>query len=115
MIGVPYLWGGTSGHGIDCSGFVRLLHRWVGVDTPRDADMQFEAAKPVEPPFEAGDLFFFAAKDSRRKITHVGVSLGDWKMIHASRRNNGVYIEDLQQHADLMDNYVRAGSFLRGA
>lgn len=113
MIGVPYLWGGTSGNGIDCSGFARLLHRWVGVDIPRDADMQFEAAKPVEPPFAAGDLFFFAEKDRQRKITHVGVSLGGWTMIHSSRRNNGVYIDDLQRHSSLRDIYVSAGSFLR--
>jgi hypothetical protein len=112
LIGVPYLWGGTSGNGIDCSGFARLLHRWIGVEIPRDADLQYHAAKPVEPPFEAGDLFFFAESDSRRKITHVGVSLGGWDMIHSSRKNNGVYIEDLQQQKSLMDIYISAGSFL---
>jgi len=52
MIGISYLWGGTSGNGIDCSGFARLLHRWLGIDIPRDADMQYSAAKTVEPPFE---------------------------------------------------------------
>lgn len=113
MIGVPYLWGGTSGNGIDCSGFARLLHRWVGVTIPRDADMQHAAARPVEPPFEVGDLFFFAEKDSSRKITHVGISLGGWRMIHSSRRNNGVYIDDVQQVQSLMDIFVSAGSFLR--
>jgi len=113
MIGVPYLWGGTSGNGIDCSGFARLLHRWIGVEIPRDADMQYNAAKPVEPPFEAGDLFFFAEGDSQRRITHVGVSLGGWTMIHSSRKNNGVYLDDLQQHKSLMDIYVSTGSFLR--
>lgn len=113
MIGIPYLWGGTSGNGIDCSGFARLLHRWVGVQIPRDADMQFAAATPVESPFEVGDLFFFAEKDSSRKITHVGVSLGGWRMIHSSRGNNGVYIDDLQQNKSLMDIFVSAGSFLR--
>jgi cell wall-associated NlpC family hydrolase len=113
MIGIPYLWGGTSGNGIDCSGFARLLHRWVGIQIPRDADMQHAAAGPVEPPFEVGDLFFFAEKDSSRKITHVGVSLGGWKMIHSSRGNNGVYINDLQQSQSLMDIFVSAGSFLR--
>jgi cell wall-associated NlpC family hydrolase len=113
MIGVPYLWGGTSGNGIDCSGFARLLHRWIGLRIPRDADMQYRAARPVEPPFEIGDLFFFAEGDSKRKITHVGISLGGWRMVHSSRGNNGVYVDDLQQRKSLMDIYVSAGSFLR--
>ena len=113
MIGVPYLWGGTSGNGIDCSGFVRLLHRWVGVDIPRDADMQCNAARPVEPPFEVGDLFFFAESESQRKITHVGMSLGGWKMIHSSRGRNGVYVDDVQQRQSLKEIYVSAGSFFR--
>jgi cell wall-associated NlpC family hydrolase len=113
MMGVPYLWGGTSGNGIDCSGYARLLHRWVGIDIPRDADMQHDAVKPVEPPFELGDLFFFAESDSSREITHVGMSLGGWKMIHSSRSRNGVYVDDLQERKSLMDIFASAGSFLR--
>ena len=113
MIGVPYLWGGTSGHGIDCSGFVRLLHQWVGVDIPRDADMQHATAKTVEPPFEVGDLLFFREEGSDRRITHVGMSLGGWTMIHASRRNNGVYVDDVQERESLMQIFVSGGSFLR--
>jgi gamma-D-glutamyl-L-lysine dipeptidyl-peptidase len=112
MIGVPYLWGGTSGNGIDCSGFARLLHHWVGIDIPRDADMQYDAAKPVEPPFEVGDLLFFAEGDGERKITHVGVRLGGWKMIHSSRSRNGVYIDDLQKRPSLKEIFVSVGSFL---
>ena len=113
MIGVPYLWGGMSGNGIDCSGLSRLLHRWIGIDIPRDADMQYAAAKPVEPPFEAGDLIFFGEGDDSGKITHVGISLGGWTMIHSSRSNNGVYVDDLQERKPLMDLYVCAGSYLR--
>jgi len=113
MIGIPYLWGGTSGNGIDCSGFARLLHRWVGIDIPRDADMQCSAAKPVEAPYEVGDLFFFAEDDSNRKITHVGMSLGGWKMIHSSRSRNGIYIDDIQEVNFLKEIFVSAGSFLR--
>lgn len=113
MIGIPYLWGGTSGNGIDCSAFARLLHRWVGIEIPRDADMQCNTAKPVEPPFEVGDLFFFAEDDSKRNITHVGICLGGWKVIHSSRGNNGVYIDNLQEKKSLKDIFVSAGSFLR--
>jgi len=113
MIGIPYLWGGVSGNGIDCSGFARLLHRWVGIDIPRDADMQHAAANLVEPPYEIGDLFFFANSDSNRKISHMGVSLGGWKMIHSSRTNNGVYIDDIQKAKFLKDSFVSARSFLR--
>jgi len=113
MIGIPYLWGGTSGNGIDCSGFARLLHRWVGVSIPRDADMQCNAAKPVEPPYEVGDLFFFAEDDSKRNISHVGMSLGGWKMIHSSRGRNGVYVDDIQEVKYLKDIFASAGSFLR--
>ena len=113
MIGIPYLWGGTSGNGIDCSGFARLLHRWIGIETPRDADMQASTAKRVEPPFEIGDLLFFGEGGSDRHVTHMGMSLGGWKMIHSSRTRNGVYVDDVQEKEYLREIYMHAGSFLR--
>lgn len=113
MIGIPYVWGGISGNGIDCSGFVRLLYKWIGIDLPRDADMQYGAAKPVGPPFEVGDLLFFREPGKKRPVTHVGMSLGGWRMIHASQANNGVYMDDVQQKETLKQNFVNAGSFLR--
>lgn len=113
MVGIPYLWGGISGNGIDCSGFTRLLHGWVGVDIPRDADMQHATARPVEPPFDVGDLLFFRETASERQITHVGLSLGGWRMIHSSRGRNGVYIDDVQEGELLKQSFVSAGSFLR--
>ena len=112
MIGVPYLWGGSSAHGIDCSGFAQLLHRWMGITLPRDADMQFEAGQPVEPPFEPGDLVFFGERGEKRRITHVTVSLGGWQVIHSSRSRNGVQVDDVQSVPHLRDSYLCAATYI---
>lgn len=107
-IGTPYLTGGSTHAGIDCSAFSQGLYRDIAhISIPRTSVLQgaFIKEKPVSA-LQEGDLVFFSS--SRRVIDHVGVYLGNGKFVHAST-SKGVTISDLSQ-SWYQRNYIKGGS-----
>ena len=98
FLGLRYLWAGVSAYGLDCSGFTYTVYRAHGVDIPRDSGPQSKFGKVVTADeLRPGDLLFFAQTGGVGSVHHVGMYIGDGKMIHSPNADVSVQIVDWKQ------------------
>jgi cell wall-associated NlpC family hydrolase len=103
-LGVRYVWGGTTPSGFDCSGFIQYVYRSQGVSLPRTSRAQAASGKYVSiANAQPGDILYFG----QSQVTHVGIYIGNGKMIHSPRPGKSVEIVSISWH---VNNYRIKGA-----
>lgn len=94
-LGIPYVWGGSSPKGFDCSGFTQYCYKQIGINIPRTSSEQSKSGQSVSRNnLHPGDLVFFSTNGTG-KVSHVGMYIGDGNMIHAPKPGDKVKIASI--------------------
>jgi len=112
LLGIPYVWGGRSSYGFDCSGFIQTIFKFCGIPLPRDSKDQFAVSSLIEQDSNEnlrGDLIFFSKND---KINHIAISLGGNQFIHSSGyvKKNSLNPLDENYDKSLSEMYYKSKS-----
>jgi cell wall-associated NlpC family hydrolase len=113
LVGTPYQFGGADAAGFDCSGLALYVHARVGLEIPRTAREQQQAAQPVPLAVLApGDLVFFRIHS--RRVNHVGIYVGGGRFVHAPRAGGAVAYGELGEGGYYRTRMAGAGRFWGG-
>jgi cell wall-associated NlpC family hydrolase len=111
-VGVPYVWGGASPSGFDCSGFTHYVYMGLGIDLPRTSREQYRvgafiAANQLDA-LKAGDLVFFGYDGDPGRVHHVGMYVGSGNFVHAPGTGDRVKVSSLTERIASRSDYVGA-------
>ena len=117
LLGTPYLWGGKTSAGVDCSGLVQVSFAAGGVSVPRDANQQFHVGRLTgtrwcRATMRRGDTMYFIGPEGR--VRHTGIYLGDGRFVHAPQTGERVREAGLDEDF-FRERYAGAGRLYRPA
>ncbi len=114
-LGVPYVWGGMSPSGFDCSGLTKYCYAEIGIEIPRTSRSQYRSGKHIASDrldlLRPGDLVFFGREGDPGRVHHVGIYVGNGDFIHAPQTGERVKVSSLQERIESRGDYVGASRF----
>jgi cell wall-associated NlpC family hydrolase len=114
-VGVPYVWGGSTPAGFDCSGLTQYVYREIGISIPRTSRTQFKVGSHIPPDrmdlLAPGDLVFFGYNGDPGRVHHVGIFVGNGNYLHAPSSGQLVRVDSLNERISNKGDYVGASRF----